>query len=303
MHMNLQRLIRSSFGVKAVSVIARILPVSIGHKLADRITTNLSHQKDSEMNLAIHSNQWVIRDCLISKEDLDRAVSRMLVNSGHFIFDQYHYLNNDKSLQRLILYDKATLQLIKRAEFERKGLMIAGIHLGNFDLVLHTMCRNGLKPLILTLPVFKGSHRTEYEIRRKSGMNLVPTSIDSLRLAVEHLKQGGSVLTGIDRPIPDARTKPLFFGLPSNLPQHYAYIAKKANVPVVLMATLQQPDGRLLVRTSDPIEMDSHPNKESETLLNSEKVLKTAEPLIRQVPDQWSISLPVWPEMVNLYPK
>ena len=110
------------------------------------------------------------------------------------------------------------------------------------------------------------------------------------------------MLTGIDRPIPEPKACPRFFGRPAALPMHHVFLAAKAQVPVMVMVTIQQPDGKYHVMTSEPIEMDPHPDREVEALQNAEKVLRVAARYIQKAPQQWSVSLPVWPETLDLIP-
>jgi hypothetical protein len=49
--------------------------------------------------------------------------------------------------------------------------------------------------------------------------------------------------------------------------------------------------------------MDSYPEPEAGMLHNAEKVLAVAEEFIRQAPQQWSVPLPVWPQVMDLVPK
>lgn len=142
----------------------------------------------------------------------------------------------------------------------------------------------------------------EYELRKKTGMNLVPASVSALRRAVRYLEEGGMVLTGFDRPVPDAKYRPRFFGHAAPLPIHSVYLASKARVPVVIMAAIQQTDGRYQVMNSEPIEMEYDPDHMRENLRNAEKVLRRAEDFIRLAPQQWNMPLPVWPEMLEKVP-
>ena len=130
-------------------------------------------------------------------------------------------------------------------------------------------------------------------------MNLIPASVSAMRDAVKHLKQGGLVLTGIDRPVPDPRARPRFFGRASSLPIHHIYLAMKAEVPVIVVAARLGADGRYHVTTSEPIEMESDLDREKGIMRNAERVLKEAEKFILQAPEQWSMSLPVWPDLMD----
>jgi len=248
----------------------------------------------------VRANQWVVRGENLEKEALDRAVLETLRHSARSIFDLYHYTENPRATGRLIVLDAATRALIRRPEFDKRGLMLVGLHMSSYDLVVQWIVQQGMKPLVLTIPNPQGGRRQEYEARKKIGMNLVPASFAALRQALRHLQQGGVVATGIDRPIPAPKVRPRFFGRPAALPVHYISLAVKARVPVRIIFPNLQPDGKYHVLTSDPIEMDPHPDRATEEIQNAEKVLGVAEGFIRQAPHQWSISLPVWPEALDL---
>jgi lauroyl/myristoyl acyltransferase len=76
----------------------------------------------------------------------------------------------------------------------------------------------------------------------------------------------------------------------------------KADVPVMIVAAKLGTDGRYHVTTSELIEMESAPDLEQGIVRNTERVLKEAEKFILQAPEQWSISLPVWPDLMDDVP-
>ena len=302
MAINLQGVNDSQLVISLVSALGWLLPLQMGHSLADFIAGQIANRQDSQMVRAVRANQWVARGESLGKEALDQAVRETLRQSARSIFDLYHYIQNREATRRLIVLDLATQQLIQRPEFDQRGLVVVGVHLSNFDLALQWVCKEGLQPLVLTIPDPQGGRRTEYERRKKLGMKLLPASVGAIRQALRHLQQGGIVLTGIDRPISEPKVCPRLFGRPAALPMHHVFLATKARVPVMVMVTNLQPDGKYHILTSELIEMDSHPDHEMEALQNAEKVLGVAEKFIRQAPQQWSISLPVWPEISSLVP-
>jgi KDO2-lipid IV(A) lauroyltransferase len=159
-----------------------------------------------------------------------------------------------------------------------------------------------MKPLVLTIANPQGGRQMEYEIRKRTGMNLVPASLASMRQAATHLQHGGLVVTGMDRPISEPRIRPRFFGRPAALPMHPIYLALKAGVPLRVLYVTLQADRKYYVRSSELIEMERHPDREIESLQNTETVLSIAEKFIRQAPGQWSVALPVWPDLMSLVP-
>jgi KDO2-lipid IV(A) lauroyltransferase len=299
---HLQQVINSAFGVSLAARLGRSLPRRLGYALADFAAERVASQRDLDLVQAVRANQWVVRGETLDKAALDEAVRETLRHAARAIFDLYHYVRNPEAARRLIVLDSAVERLARRPEFDSQGLMLVGLHLSSFDLVMQWVCQQGLRPMILTLPDPQGGRRLEYEQRKRIGLNLVPASREALRHGVRHLRQGGLVLTGIDRPIHNPSARPRFFGRPAALPLHHIYLATKARVPVIIMAPQLRADGRYHLLASDPIAMEPHPDRKAALLRNAENVLGLAERFIRVVPQQWSISLPVWPETLALVP-
>ena len=302
MTIDLQQVINSSLSLRVVSSLARRLPPWLGYRIADGFAARIAQQRDSRLVRAIRLNQWMASRESLQGEVLDQAVRDTLRNSAHSLFDLYHHNHNLETTRRLIVFDSSFKSIARRAEFDGRGVVIAGLHLSNFDLVLQWLCKDGLKPLVLTILNPSGGRQVEYEMRKRTGMNLITASVGALKRSLKHLQRGGMVLTGIDRPIDKPGVCPRFFGRPAALPIHHIFLASKACVPVVITATHFQPDGKYHVYASDPIEMESCPDAAECTLRNAEKVLAVAEMFIQRSPQQWSVPLQVWPDSMAQVP-
>jgi len=302
MAIDLQSIINSKFGVRAVSFLGRTVPPMVGLRIAYHVAEWMATQRHSNLIRAIRTNQWVIRGAGPDHEELDRAVRETLKNIAHSLYSLYHYIDNPTETSKLVDLSPVARGLVERPKYNGRGLVLVGLHLSNFDFILQAMSMQGLNAIVLTIPDPQNGRRVEYEMRLRSGTNVVPASVRSLRHAIRHLEQGGVVLTGMDRPIGDAKVRPKFFGWPASLPVHHIYLAIKANVPVMIVATRLGTDRRYHVRTSDPIEMESYQDHEKDILQNAERVLEEAEKFIAQAPEQWSIALPVWPDLMDDVP-
>jgi lauroyl/myristoyl acyltransferase len=301
MNIDLQQVVNSSLSLRLVSSLARSLPPWLGYRIAYRLADRIASRRNSRLIRAVRLNQWVANGENLQPEALDEVVRETLRHSARSLFDLYHYNHDFEATRQLIVFDSSFHIIARRSEFENRGLMIAGLHLSNFDLVLQSLSKDGRKPLVITIPNPQGGRYIEYEVRKRTGMNLVPASVGALRQALKHLQRGGMILTGIDRPIEQPGVCPRFFSRPSALPVHHVFLASKARVPVVITAVYLQPDGKYHVFASDPIELDSGAGEA--TLRNAEKVLVVVEEFIRRSPRQWSVPLPVWPESMDLVPK
>ncbi len=302
MAIDLQQVINSPFTVRFVSVLARLIPPNLGYPACDAIGMWAARHRQSTVTRAARVNQWVARGASLDREALDQVVVETLQNNVRDLYDLYHSLEHPKQTWERLCLSPPAKELVKRSEFEDRGLVVTGIHLSSFDSVVLAMVRQGIQPLVLTIPDPQGGRRVEYEMRKRIGMNVLPTSLDALRKAARHLERGGMVLTGIDRPISEPRLRPAFFGRSAPLPTHHIVLALKARVPVVLMAVIRQKDGRYDLLSSDLMEMDPYPDHDTAILKNAEKILQQAENFIRLAPQQWNVPLPIWPDLVEGVP-
>lgn len=298
----LQQVINSSLSLRFVSALARWLSPRLGYPLARSVADQIVRQRNSNVVRAVRANQWVINGESLEGEALDQAVRETFRYWARCIFDLYHYIDDPDGTKELIVLEPSFQRLARRPEFDQRGLMIVGLHISNFDLILQWLCKQGLRPLALTIPDPQGGRRMEYEMRKRTGMNLVPASVSAFRQTLKHLQRGGMLVTGIDRPIPEPEACPRFFGRPAALPLHPVFLATKAQVPVIVAVANLQSDEKYHVFASDFIEMDPHPDPEVGMLRNTEKVLAIAEGFLRQAPQQWSVPLPVWPQVMELVP-
>ena len=300
---SLQQVLNSSLSLRVVSALAQNLSPQVGYRVAALVARQLARQQDSQVVRAIRANQWVIRGETLRGEALDCAVAETLQHAARCIFDLYHYMMKPDAAGQRIVLEPSFQRLFQRSEFDRRGLIIIGLHMSNFDLVLHWVSKRGLRPLAVTIPSPRGGRRLEYEMRKRMGITLLPASVGALRQAIKHLQKGGMLLTGMDRPISDPEVHPRFFNRPAALPLHHIFLATKAHVPLAIAITNLREDGKYHVSLSNEIELDHHADQDHVMLHNAEQVLKAAEPFIRRFPGQWSVPLPVWPELIDLVPQ
>jgi lauroyl/myristoyl acyltransferase len=299
-----RQVINSRFGVSLALILGRTMPLRLGHSLTDWAGNWIAGRQGWGLVRAVRTNQWVVQGEKLDGGALDEAVRATFRNTARSIFEVNHYFHNLEAIRRLIVFGPRMMEILQRPMYAERGLVLVGIHMSNFDYVLQASGIYKLNALVLTLPeVGGGGYRIQYEMRRKAGVQLVPATMQTLRQSIEHLKAGGLVLTGIDRPVESPGYRPIFFGRPAALPVHHIFLALKARVPVVVGTTYLQPDGKYHLSFSDPIEMQPDPDRRREVLINAEAVLRAAEGFIRQAPEQWAMTFPVWPEALEEVPQ
>jgi KDO2-lipid IV(A) lauroyltransferase len=225
-----------------------------------------------------------------------------LDNVARSSFQLFRYLNNPARLDDLVVFNPQAWELISREPKAGRGLVVCGVHSSSFDLVMRFAAMKRAGILALSLPETNQAVEWQHEIRRQVGLEILPATMANIRQLVHRLQEGEMVLTGVDYPIPGVKYHPLFFGRPAQLPTHYIYLAQKARVPIVLLASILQADGRYHVVSSDYIEMETCSNRSDEMVANAERVLQAAEALIRLSPCQWTVFQPLWPQVLKDVP-
>jgi lauroyl/myristoyl acyltransferase len=297
MAFDLQTVINSPIGVGLALGLGRILPAAAGYRLADRLALMIAAQKRSAMVRSVRANQWVLHNGEIDGEELDQVVTAVFRNTAYCLYDFYHHLNRPHEMQERIHFSSQSEDFLKNRGKGGRGVVIAGVHLSNFDLVAREAARRGLKAMVLAYSVPGRGYQWQNEIRRRAGLDLVPASTLAIRQAIRKLKRGENVLTGIDRPVQNGKYRPIFFERPANLPVHYVHLALAAKTDIYVVAAIKQASGIYDIQVSESIKMQTSADHDEEIKMNAERVLKVAEEMICQAPEQWSMFYPVWPEI------
>jgi phosphatidylinositol dimannoside acyltransferase len=299
--MDFQSLINSRFSIGTAMLISRTLPARFGYWLADRVADLISSRKNSKMVQVLRANLWVVSDYQYTAVELDQITRQVFRSTGHCLFDFYRTLDRPKQILKMVEFSPQAQTCFRRIN-ENKPTVFVSAHLSNFDLVGQALGLSGFRFQILSYPQPGNGYKWQNDLRSKAGLDITPTSLDALRKARKRLRAGGSVLTGLDRPLSDSKYKPRFFGRPSPVPVAYIRLALEENAPVVVVAPFTKPDGSYVLMSSDPVVMQPHADLQTEMLMNAEAVLHEAEMMIKKAPDQWSMFYPVWPDVLGKVP-
>jgi lauroyl/myristoyl acyltransferase len=300
--MNLQTMLNSKQAGKLALFLSSRIPPSVGYRLARIIAARIAANPQTPMVQAIRANQWVVSGGCLSASELDEAVLESLENIARAFFQLFRYLNDPSKLDELVVFNHQAWELICRKPSAGRGLVVCGVHSSSFDLVVRAAAHKGARILALSLPEADDAVEWQHNIRRQVGLEILPATVANIRQLVHRLEAGEMVLTGVDRPMPDLKYHPVFFGRPAQLPTHHIYLAQKARVPIVLLASIMQSDGRYHVVSSDYINMETGDSRSEEMTNNAERVLQAAEALIRRSPRQWTVFQPVWPQVLEEVP-
>jgi KDO2-lipid IV(A) lauroyltransferase len=292
----MQRFFNSSFGVSFGLALGRLISPHLGYRLSVFGAKILARRADSPMVNAVRANQFVVRGSKSKPDELDQAVVEVLTHAGRCFVDLYHNIQNPARLKSCSPVTPALESLIAQSHTDTDGAFVVAPHLSNFDLVLLAAAYRGIKAQVLTYGNPTGGYKIQNEIRTKTGLNITPVSSEVHRQAIENMRNGGIVITAVDRSIRRKAHYMNFFGQPSPLPAGHIRMALKAKVPVIVAAAEWQTDGLYHLHLSDPIELVQDPDPNEEIRINGEAVLRVIERHIRKNPGQWLMYYPAWPD-------
>jgi KDO2-lipid IV(A) lauroyltransferase len=257
------------------------------------------------MVAAVRANQWVASGETLSSASLDRLVRETFRSSARSMYEFWHHLHNPQAVLDMVELGPGMTETIERAKHAPEGTIMVVPHISNFDLVGRALVLHGVEMQILSYPQPPGGYRWQNQLREVPGVMVTPMSIHALRQASETLRSGRTVVTGVDRPLPDpeeAKYRPHFFGRRAAMPVFYIRLALKHNLPITVLGGCRNANGKYCVWSSGPIALRRYADLVEETVLNTETILRTVADVIRRAPEQWAMFYPVWPEALAQVP-
>jgi len=297
--MAIQNLLNGPIGITFLLTVARLLPPAAGYRLAELLGRYIARQQSSPVVQAVRTNQWVVSGCTLSKEELDQRTEAVFIYRGRYLYENYHYYHQQGSLADKIQFAESFLRVIEHSQKRDAAQLLLMPHVANYDLVSVAAARRGLTAQVLSYPKPGISYRLQNRYRNEQGYMVTPISVSALRSALKNLEQGGTVLTGIDRPYGDFSLHPRFFGKASNLPTGYIRLALKSRVPAVVLGFHVSSEGVCTVSAADPIPVLRDEDPLQEQRINLSRVLNVVEDTIRTNPEFWFMFYPVWPDLIK----
>jgi KDO2-lipid IV(A) lauroyltransferase len=300
---SLQSLINSPLGISLVLAIGKSLPPKRGYALALWVGNQLAKRKLSPMVRATRANMWVVTGQKLSSKELDELTKENLQFTTQALYDFYHHIDNYRAIRERVILSPKLRGFLDNRLGSTEGTIMLAPHLSNFDLGGRAIALNDYDVQALSYPQPEGGYQWQNRMRRDAGINITPMSVENMRLAKERLKKGGGVITGLERPLPESNYHPKFFGHPAPVPVSYVRMAIQTQSAVFVIACVGTPHTDYRLECSDLIYMETNEDPVIEIEMNAEKVLKAAEPFIRDHPEQWSMTYPVWPFALNEMPE
>ncbi len=278
--------------------LGKYLPPRGGRYVADLVARTIVSLKP-DLYCAVRTNLCQVLGEDASEQRLNRLVYQLFRHAARGYYDLFHNVGRGKALVEdfrppVRLSEDAKVYLQQGLDSGR-GLFILGCHMSNFDLSgigLSQFLPVPMQALSLAEPApgFDVFNR----LREKGGAFVTPISPRTLRDAMERLRNGGVVITGVDRPIGEGDEPVEFFGATAHLPTGYIRIPLRTDCLTMTASTVYE-DGVNWIVANPPMEMERTGDRQRDIEHNLRCVLTQVEDFIRSHPDQWMMFIPVWP--------
>ena len=272
--------------------LAKYLPKKVMIFLADLFIKALLRSSYPGLE-AIESNLKVLLGRDLDEKEVKMLAKEILHNQAKYLYDVFHFYSKpDKILDKVYVSEEDRAKARTFIE-EKRGAIIVGPHYGNFDLCLIAIGLLGIEGQVLSIANPNADYQIQNNIRQVENLDVTPITIKSLIAASRRLRSGGTVITGVDRPIPDGEQSYQFFNKPSKMPDGHVRLAIKNDVPIFILYSKNHGNGYQLM-VSDSIYMEIKETKNESIRFNTEKILKMLEEIIEKDPLNWMMFYPVW---------
>lgn len=183
---------------------------------------------------------------------------------------------------------------IDRAFAEGKGVILVGMHLGNWDLgAAHLAVHN--YPVNVIAETFTPPQLNHWVqgARTKLGMKVIPME-DAVRPVIRALRRNEMVMLLIDQPDNESGVAVEFFQSPTKVPAGAALLSLRTGAKVVPGAMVRLGNNRFLGFTEPHINFEPTGDlgRDVETL--TQHIVSAIENWVRRYPDQWYMFRPMW---------
>jgi len=276
--------------------LAQSLPPRLGYAFVRAVVWLITVIKP-RLYFIVRKNLHQVMNQKMGQADLNALTHRLFLHAGMTYYDFFHAVGKSpERIAKMMPIPSSVLDQIQAMQAEKRGVLILGMHLSNFDLALISFGAHGLPVQALSLANPQPGFHILNELRARSGFEITPICPESLRQAIRNLKGGGYVITGMDWPVPNDQALIPFFGREAYLPLGPARLALLSRAVVFLAACHHTPEYGYAIDVIGPIEMLNSGNRQEDIYHNTCRFANFMEEQVRMYPEQWMMFHPFWPE-------
>jgi lauroyl/myristoyl acyltransferase len=296
--MLIRLLATSRWGPAVGFAIVRLLPTKFAYRLGNIFAYFAARNRNSPLYKGIRVNQSVVRDIPYDDPRLDDIVYEVLAMNAKGFVDFFKAIaEGEEGVRKRCVIDEPITSKLEEWSKDDRGVIVVGPHLLGFDMFILYLAIIKLPILVISYPDPRGSYVAQNILRMKFGMDMKPSSVESLRYSMKHLRQGKIIMTGVDRTgLGGERLE--FFGRQAVLPVGHARLAVKMNARVVIGIPYLDESGLYHGMAAEVLDPPNSGDEMRDAHELAQRILSIFETHIRKRPERWLMFFPVWPEVL-----
>jgi phosphatidylinositol dimannoside acyltransferase len=281
------------FPLKFAILIAQSLPFRLGRSLAD-CGGDLAFLLSTRRRKIVTGNLKRILGVKVKDQTLRDKTRKVFRNVARNYFDLARVSKmNMNRLDRDITIEG--WQHLIQAQSNKKGVILATAHLGNFELGAQVLVNRGIEMTILVEDFYSNPVLWHIaKLRQRKGVRILPVNLQGMKDCYYHLVRGGTVTIACDRDIQGNGIKIRFMGEETTLPFGAVSLALRTGAALVPIFCVRTPRHLTSIFIESPLTLTDKDNREESMRDNLEKLAAIMEKYIRMYPEQWAIMEPFW---------
>jgi len=193
---------------------------------------------------------------------------------------------SDEKFFRKVDFEKEQVDFLRNIMGEKRGVIFASAHIGNWEMLADFGARLGLKMSVLYKPSTNPYlNRLWAELRSRN--ELIDINRDLSRVTAR-LRRNEAICLLFDENARSRGIKLEFFGLPASTYRGPAYFALRCGSPIVCLYFVRTESGRQRFIIDRTIRPERTGNLEADIVGVLREMNGSLERIIREYPDQWN---------------
>jgi phosphatidylinositol dimannoside acyltransferase len=278
---------------KLAILIAQSLPLWFGYFLAD-FAGDISFLSSPKRRKIVMGNLKRVLGERAENHTLRNTTRQVFRNVGRNYLDltRVSKINSNRQDRKTTIEG---WQHLVRAQSNKKGVILATAHLGNFELGTQILVNRGVELTILVEEFASDPILQQIaKLRQRKGVRILPVTLQGMKEVFYNLIRGGTVIIVSDRDIQGNGIKIKFMGEDTTLPSGAVSLAQRTGAALIPIFSLRTPHNGASIYIESPVYLINNNNREESLRANVEKLAAIFEKYIRQYPEQWAIMEPFW---------
>ncbi len=266
--------------------VASRLPLRLSYTLATTMA-NLLYAFSPGLRDDARSSAALVLGQARGGREVSAAACRCMRNYARDVVDLCRYGGRPAESEARVTFEG--LDRLDAALSEGRGVILAGLHLGSWDVgAAYLSQRYHLSAIVLSSNVNDGVDRFMLRLRSEAGIGVISAN-GGIWQSAEALRRNEVLALLMDGPTRGKSVKVRFLGSDVQFSEGAAALALRTKAAVLPACTVRLPDNTFRGFIGEKVESDLGGDFHAGIRSFTQRILDSLQELVRQYPDQWGM--------------